>query len=93
MEDDENEGPLPIVIDNGSFYIKAGFNGDEEPKKVIRNVKGKNNNDYEQTGGDEKEIFIGEKAIIKRGMLNIKFPMKYAVVKLCLNLLIYLDYI
>ena len=81
MEDDENEGPLPIVIDNGSFYIKAGFNGDEEPKKVLRNIIGKNKYDYEKIGGDEKEIFIGEEALIKRGMLNIKYPMKRAVVK------------
>ena len=72
-----------VIEDNGSF----------NKKKVIRNVIWKNNNDYEKIGGDEKEIFIGEKAIIKRGMLNIKFPMKYTVVKLCLNLLIYLDYI
>ena len=81
MEDDENEGPLPIVIDNGSFYIKAGFNGDEEPKKVLRNIIGKNKYDYEKIGGDEKEIFIGEEALIKRDMLNIKYPMKRAVVK------------
>ena len=81
MEDDENEGPLPIIIDNGSFYIKAGFNGDEEPKKVLRNIIGKNKYDYEKIGGDEKEIFIGEEALIKRGMLNIKYPMKRAVVK------------
>ena len=72
-----------IIEDNGSFNTK----------KVLRNIIGKNKYDYEKIGGDEKEIFIGEKAIIKRGMLNIKFPMKYAVVKLCLNLFIYLDYI
>ena len=30
---EEEEGNKHIIIDNGSCYIKAGFNGDEEPKK------------------------------------------------------------
>lgn len=31
----------PIVIDNGSGVIKAGFSGDEKPKLVFNNYVGR----------------------------------------------------
>ena len=80
---DEEEGKPHIIIDNGSYYIKAGFSGDEGPKTIFRNIIGrmkykKNNFNF---GGDEKEIFIDEEAIAKRGMLDIKSPMNRIMVK------------
>ena len=47
MEDDPDQNTV-IVIDNGSFNIKAGFNGDEIPKISLRNVIGENKDDYDQ---------------------------------------------
>jgi actin-related protein len=44
-DEDEFWGPKSIVIDNGSFNIKAGFNGDEIPKISLRNVIGENKDD------------------------------------------------
>ena len=82
MEDEiENDGNTSIVIDNGSFNIKAGFGGDEGPKIVIRNVIGENKYDYGKIEGDEKKIFIGEEALRKIDKLNIKFPMKRNIIK------------
>ena len=82
MEDEiENDGNKSIVIDNGSFNIKAGFGGDEGPKIVIRNVIGENKYDYGKIEGDEKKIFIGEEALRKIDKLNIKFPMKRNIIK------------
>ena len=40
MADEEEEKPH-IVIDNGSYYIKAGFSGDEGPKTIFRNIIGR----------------------------------------------------
>ena len=76
MEDEKkNEGTDPIIIDNGSFNIKAGFSGEEGPRKVLRNVIG------EKISGDKKEVLIGEEALNKRSILNIKSPLKRAVIK------------
>ena len=80
-DEDEFWGPKSIVIDNGSFNIKAGFNGDEIPKISLRNVIGENKDDDGKKVGTEKEIIIGEEALNKRGMLNIKFPMKRSMIK------------
>ena len=52
MEDGKkNEGLESIIIDNGSFNIKAGFSGEEGPRKVLRNVIG------EKISGDKKEVY------------------------------------
>ena len=80
-DEDEYWGPKSIVIDNGSFNIKAGFNGDEIPKISLRNVIGENKDYDGKKVGNEKEIIIGEEALNKRGMLNIKFPMKRSMIK------------
>lgn len=32
---------VPLVVDNGSFTIKAGFAGDSEPTSVIPTIVGK----------------------------------------------------
>ena len=62
MEDEiENEGSKPIIIDNGSFNIKAGLGEEEKPKIVLRNII------VEKIDGEE--IFIGEEALHKRDML------------------------
>ena len=60
-----------IVIDTGSYNIKAGFQKDigQSPKQ-FRSVIGKNKyNDLDE------EVYIGENAISKRGMLNLSYSI------------------
>ena len=57
-DEDEYWGPKSIVIDNGSFNIKAGFNGDEIPKISLRNVIGENKDDAVMYLNELKELLI-----------------------------------
>ena len=64
MEDDENEGPLPIVIDNGSCYIKAGYQGEEGPRLYFPTMIGFTKYVSKMVGS--KEYFLGQDAEDKR---------------------------
>lgn len=71
----------PIVIDNGSGVIKAGFAGDQIPKYHFPNYVGRPKHIRVMAGALEGDIFIGPKAEEHRGLLNIKYPMEHGVVK------------
>lgn len=69
-----------VVIDNGTGMIKAGIAGDEAPKVYFPTVVGKPK--FEQlVGSDDVELFVGEKAIEKRGILSLDYPLENGIVK------------
>lgn len=70
----------PVVIDNGSGTIKAGFAGDEEPKCIISNYVGRPKYVRVMAGGLENDTFIGKSAEQHRGLLSIKYPMEHGMV-------------
>lgn len=70
----------PVVIDNGSGTIKAGFAGDEEPKCIISNYVGRPKYIRVMAGGLEGDYFIGRSAQQHRGLLSIKYPMEHGTV-------------
>ena len=70
----------PVVIDNGSGTIKAGFAGDEEPKCIIPNYVGRPKYIRVMAGGLEGDYFIGKSAEQHRGLLSIKYPMEHGIV-------------
>lgn len=70
----------PVVIDNGSGTIKAGFAGDEEPKCIIPNYVGRPKYIRVMAGGLEGDTFIGRSAQQHRGLLSIKYPMEHGTV-------------
>jgi len=69
-EDDEDE-VRAVVIDNGSDTIKAGFAGDDEPRSIIPNVDGRHQMRNTIVGVGAKEIYVGEEAVAKRGILKL----------------------
>lgn len=69
-----------VVIDNGTGMIKAGIAGDEAPKVYFPSVVGIPKFQQIQ-GGDEKEFFIGEDAIAKRGVLTLDYPLQNGIVQ------------
>ncbi len=71
----------PIVIDNGSGMIKAGFAGDPIPKINFPNYVGRPKHVRVMAGGLEGDIFIGPKAEEYRGLLHISHPMEHGVVE------------
>ena len=69
-----------IIIDNGTGMMKAGFGGDEAPKVYFPSVVGYQR--YETVhGSDEKVCHLGEEAIAKKGVLNLRYPLENGIVK------------
>lgn len=70
----------PIVIDNGSGTVKAGFAGDQVPKCIFPNFMGRPKHVRVMAGGLEGDTFIGKKAEEHRGLLTLKYPMEHGIV-------------
>ncbi|CAI4228584.1 unnamed protein product [Auanema sp. JU1783] len=70
----------PVVIDNGSGVIKAGFAGDQSPKVKFANYVGRPKHSRVMAGALEGDLFIGPKAEEYRGLLSIKYPMEHGIV-------------
>lgn len=70
----------PVVIDNGSGVIKAGFAGDQIPKYHFANYVGRPKHLRVMAGALEGDFFIGPKAEEHRGLLSIRYPMEHGIV-------------
>ncbi|EEB18461.1 alpha-centractin, putative [Pediculus humanus corporis] len=70
----------PVVIDNGSGVIKAGFAGDQTPKCHFPNYIGIPKHVRVMAGALEGDIFVGPKAEEYRGLLSIRYPMEQGIV-------------
>lgn len=70
-----------VIIDNGSGMVKAGFAGDEAPAAVFPSVVGTPKTGSAMLGVSQKEHYIGDEAIAKKGVLNIKYPIAHGKVE------------
>lgn len=70
----------PVVIDNGSGIIKAGFAGDQVPKCRFPNYIGRPKHKKVMAGALEGDVFVGPKAEEHRGLLTIRYPIEHGVV-------------
>ena len=70
----------PVVIDNGSGVIKAGFAGDQVPKVIFPNLVGRPKHLRVMAGALEGDTFIGRRAEEHRGLLTLKYPMEHGIV-------------
>lgn len=71
----------PVVIDNGSGVIKAGFAGDQVPKYHFPNFVGRPKHVRVMAGALEGDVFLGPEAEEHRGLLTIRYPMEHGIVK------------
>jgi len=71
----------PIVIDNGSGIIKAGFSGIEEPKLMFPAYVGRPKHTRAMAGGAAEgvDLFVGDKAQELRGILRLSYPTSHGV--------------
>jgi len=74
--DDANQ---PVVIDNGSGTIKAGFAGEELPKLIFPAYVGRPKHVKVMAGALDGDIFCGEKAKEFRGILKLNYPTKHGI--------------
>lgn len=81
----------PIVIDNGSGNLKAGFAGEDKPKTFASAIIGRpkyqkimagslisTSDETSNTSGEE--TFIGDIAQQNRGLLRLSYPIEHGIV-------------
>ena len=74
MEDDQE----PLIIDIGSGYLKADTADADCPKHLIPMVVGKPRKDVSLVGMEQKDLFIGDEVLAKKGLnlLDEIYPVK-----------------
>lgn len=70
----------PIVIDNGSGTIRAGFAGEDLPKCYFPSFVGRPKHTRVLAGALEGDVFIGKRAEELRGLLKIRYPLEHGIV-------------
>eukprot|EP00696_Hemimastix_kukwesjijk_P013936 gnl/Hemi2/27813_TR9189_c0_g1_i1.p1 gnl/Hemi2/27813_TR9189_c0_g1~~gnl/Hemi2/27813_TR9189_c0_g1_i1.p1 ORF type:complete len:382 (-),score=140.79 gnl/Hemi2/27813_TR9189_c0_g1_i1:242-1387(-) len=71
----------PVVIDNGSGVIKAGFAADEEPKCKFPTFVGRPKHLRVMAGALEQEYLVGARAAELRGILRLNYPMSHGIIE------------
>lgn len=70
----------PIVIDIGSGQIKTGFAGETEPSVVVPSLIGQPRHGGVMVGLDPRNIYVGEDALERLGILTPSYPTEYGTV-------------
>ena len=56
------EEGFPVVIDNGSGMVKAGFAGDDSPRSVFPSIVGRPRHQSVMVGMGQNDTYVGDEA-------------------------------
>jgi centractin len=71
----------PLVIDNGSGLIKAGFAGADLPKLIFPAYVGRPKHvKVMATGHGENDLCVGDKAKELRGIMRLSYPIRHGII-------------
>ncbi|KAJ6246191.1 actin [Anaeramoeba flamelloides] len=74
--DAECDGNQPLVIDNGSYTLKADYVGEDAPRFIIPTLFG----EPKEKGMNDRNWYVGEAAQCKRGILALKNPIENGII-------------
>jgi len=83
LSDSESESEAtaqPVIIDNGTGRVKAGFSGEDAPRAVFPSVVGRVKHRQCMVGISEKDCYVGDEALAKKGILALDYPISHGIV-------------